>query len=107
MRRNHLDPYDSKSQVEGITIVGRIPDQALGALGGKGRSKSGWDKGNFMWRSRRRVDGDRKTSAVCHRHELRTLAPFALSHTQAPFFAMKKVPSRKHALRASSPRSWR
>jgi hypothetical protein len=38
-----------------------------------------------MRRSRRRVDGDRKTSRVCHCHELRTLAPLGLSDF-APLF---------------------
>ena len=31
------------------------------------RARVAWTKGDFMWCSRRRVDGDRKTMAVCHR----------------------------------------
>jgi hypothetical protein len=57
-----------------------------------------------MWRSRCNVYGDRKTMAVCHRHELRTFAPLGRSHCEAPFFATTKVPSMKHSDRSSLPR---
>jgi hypothetical protein len=50
------------------------------------------------------VDGERKTRAVCHCHELRALAPLGLSHVEAPFLAATNVPSIKHSLRSSSPR---
>jgi hypothetical protein len=57
-----------------------------------------------MRASRRRVDGERKTSAVCHRHELSTLAPLGLSHSESPFFATINVASIKHSDKSSSPR---
>jgi hypothetical protein len=57
-----------------------------------------------MRRSRRRVDGERKTRAVCHRHELRTFAPLGLSHPESPFLATMKVASMKHSDKSSSPR---
>jgi hypothetical protein len=75
--------------------------------GGKDLNKSVWDEGDFMWRSSRRVDGERKASAVCHRHELRTLAPLGRSHPWSPCFATTNVPSLKHALISSAPRSRR
>jgi hypothetical protein len=53
------------------------------------------------------VYGDRKTIAVCHRHELRTLAPLGLSHSEPPFLATTNVPSIKHSDRSRSPRSLR
>jgi hypothetical protein len=56
-----------------------------------------------MRASKPRVDGDRKTRAVCHCHELRTFAPLGLSHTSAPFFATTNVPSIKHSSKSSSP----
>ena len=67
-------------------------------------SESCLDKGDFMRRSRRRVDGERKTSAVCQRHELRTFAPLGLSHSESPFLATMKVASMKHSDKSSSPR---
>ena len=39
--------------------------------------KSVLEKVDFMRTSRRRVNRDRKTIAVCHRHEIRTFAPLA------------------------------
>jgi hypothetical protein len=62
------------------------------------------DKPDFMRRSILRVDGERKTRAVCHCHELRTLAPLGLSHFAAPFFAVMNVPSIKHSDKSNSPR---
>ena len=39
----------------------------------------------FMRASRRRVSGDSKTSALCHRHALHALAPLSLSDVEALF----------------------
>jgi hypothetical protein len=57
-----------------------------------------------MRRSRRCVDGDRNTIAICHCHEFRTFAPLGLSHCAAPFLAPTKVPSIKHCAKSSLPR---
>ncbi len=45
-----------------------------------------------------------KTSAVCHCHELRTLAPLGLADASAPFFVATKVASMKHSDKSSLPR---
>src|SRR5215510_16446513 len=60
-----------------------------------------------MRRSRRCVNGERKTSAVCNCHELRTFAPLGLSHSEPPFLATTNIPSMKHSVRSSSPRTRR
>jgi hypothetical protein len=60
-----------------------------------------------MRRSRRRVDGEWKTSIVCHHHELRAFAPLSLTNCVPPFFATTKVPSIKHSDKSISPRSCR
>jgi hypothetical protein len=60
-----------------------------------------------MRRSRRRVDGEWKTSIVCHHHEFRAFAPLSLTDCTPPFLAVTKVPSIKHSLRSTSPRSRR
>jgi hypothetical protein len=65
------------------------------------------DQLDFMRTSRLCVDGERKTSAVCHCQELRTFAPLGLSHRTPPFFATTNVPSMKHSDRSNSPRSHR
>jgi hypothetical protein len=109
VRSYHLYPLFCQLLIQWVTIISLIPYQMLRPLIGKTLIQSFSDKGDFMWASRRRVHGDRKTRAVCHCHELRTLAPLGLSHTSTPFLATTKVPPMKHSLKSSSPlvlKSW-
>lgn len=93
-----------KPGVQRIAVVREIADQSLGCGVDKTLLESCFDKGDLMRRSRRCVDGDRNTIAVCHCHELRTFAPLGLSHCAAPFLAPTKVPSIKHCAKSSLPR---
>jgi hypothetical protein len=70
----------------------------------------GWLAANRVWPGAAgisSVDGDRKTSAVCHCHELRTLAPLGLSHFCAPFLATTNMPETVHCDKSRSPRTRR
>jgi hypothetical protein len=107
MRRNHLDPLLSEFFIQRVRVLSLIANQSLRSFIGKNLSESFSDQGDFMRRSRRRVDGERKTRAVCHRHELRAFAPLGLSHSESPFLATTNVPSIKHSDRSRSPRSLR
>lgn len=107
VRRNHLNALLSEFGIERIRVVSLISNQSLRLFNGKNLSESFSDKGDFMRVSRRRVDGDRKTIAVCHRHEFRTFAPLGLSHSESPFLATTNVPSIKHSDKSRSPRSFR
>ena len=100
-------PASPSSSSSGSESYALSPINRSGLLVGKTLSDSLCDKSDFMRRSRRRVDGERKTRAVCHRHELRTLAPLGLSHSEPPFLATTNVPSIKHSDRSSSPRCLR
>jgi hypothetical protein len=107
MGRDQLNACRGQFGVQRIAIIGLIPRSA-----GRGarRSRSQQEclgQGGFMRYGSRRVDGERKTSAVCHRHELRTVAPIGCSHVAAHFFAMTNVPSMKHGLRSSAPCAFR
>ena len=104
MRGDHVDILYPKLRIQAIAVVGTIADQSLGFGSDKALLKGSFDKGDLMRRSRRCVDGDRNTSAVCHRHELRTFAPLGFSHCAAPFLAPTKVPSMKHCAKSSLPR---
>ena len=104
VRRDHLDALFLKFRVQPVTVVGAIADQSLRSSSNKALLKGSFDKGDLMRRSRRCVDGDRNTSAVCHCHELRTLAPLGLAHGAAPFLAPTKVPSIKHCAKSNLPR---
>src|ERR1044071_40656 len=97
MRSNHLDPRTGQFFIERVRVISLVADQTIRQFFGKGLKQSLCDKGDFMRRSRLRVDGERKTSAVCHRQEFRTFAPLGLSHARSPFLATMKVPSMKHS----------
>src|SRR5258706_1965138 len=84
MRRDHIDAPFLKLSIQPVAIVGAVSDQSLGMFIDKALLKGSFDKGDFMRRSRRCVDGDRNTSAICHCHELRTLAPLGCSHRAGP-----------------------
>src|SRR5512135_995381 len=92
VRSYHLNSLLCQLFIQRVTVISFISYQMLRPLIGKTLIESFWDKGDFMRASRRRVDGDRNTRAVCHRHELRTFAPLGLSHTSTPFFATTNVP---------------
>ena len=98
---DHVDTLDLKLGIQPIAVVSAVANQSLRFGSDKALLKGSFDKGDLMRRSRRCVDGDRKTSAVCHCHELRTLAPLGLSHCAAPFLASTKVPSMKHRGKSS------
>jgi len=104
VRRDHLNALLPQLFVQRVGVVGPVAYESLWLFIGKNFSESLSDKSDLMRRSRRRVYGERKTSAVCHRHELRTFAPPGLSHSAAPFLATTNVPSIKHSDRSRSPR---
>jgi hypothetical protein len=62
VRRDQLDALLFEFCIERVGVVSLIPDQPRGPLSGKNFGESAFDKGDFMRRSRRRVDGERKTS---------------------------------------------
>jgi hypothetical protein len=104
VRRDQLDALLCQFLVERVGVVSLVAYEAGGPLSGKNFGESTLDKGDLMRASRRRVDGERKTMAVCHRHELRTFAPLGLSHPESPFLATMNVASMKHSDKSSSPR---
>src|SRR5438128_6818266 len=95
VRRDHFNTCLSQGLIKRVRVIRLVTNQSSGLLTDKALSESAFDKGDFMRRSRACVDGERKTRAVCHCHELRTLAPLGLSHVEAPFLAVTNVPSIK------------
>src|ERR1041384_1665571 len=98
VRRNHLNAERPKLCIQRVRIVGFIADQSFGLVIDKALDESFTDKGDCMRRSRCRVDGDRKNSAVCHCQERRTPPPPRLPDCSAPFLATTKVPSMKRSV---------
>ena len=101
---DQLDPALRQAAVQGIAVIGPVPDQPLGERRGEALGEERLDEGGFVGRSAGHVDGERKTSAVCHCQDLRTLAPDGGPHAAPPFFAGTKQPSIKHSDRSSPPR---
>jgi hypothetical protein len=104
VRCDHLNTFCSKSFVQRVRVISLVSDQSLRSLGGKTLKESFPDKSDLMRRSRRRVDGEWKTSSVCHCQELRALAPLSFTNSPPPFLATMNVPSIKHSERSISPR---
>jgi hypothetical protein len=95
VRRNHFNVEGRQVSIQGVRVIRFIANQALRLLVGEAFDQSFPDQGDFVRRSRFCVNGDRKTSAVCHCQELRTLAPLGLSDFCAPFLATINVPFMK------------
>jgi len=105
MRRDQLDPaFFPEPKVERIAVVSSVSNKTIGCVLEKTGIERGLDERDFMRRSTCNPCGDRKTRAVCDRHDLCALAPPRLSDGGAPFLAPEKVPSMKHSLRSIPPR---
>jgi hypothetical protein len=104
VRRDQLNSKLSQFRVQWIGIISFIADQFFRHFGNQSVFDGRADEPDFMRRSTRCVNGERKTSAICHCHELRTLAPLGLSDSEPPFLADTNVPSIKHSERSNLPR---
>src|SRR5215213_9461393 len=91
--------------IQRIRVIRFISDYFSRSLVGEAFGNCSLDKFDLVRRSRFCVDGERKTKAVCHCHEFRTLAPLGLSNLEAPFLADTNVPSIKVSDKSSLPRS--
>ena len=107
VRGDQLDALCSKLFVQRVAIVRPISNQSPWLVCDKSRCDSRFHKGDLMRRSTFQVNGDRKTKAACHCHDLRAFAPLGLSDCPPPFLALTKVPSMKHSDRSSLPRSFK
>ena len=105
VRRNLLDVQFLQLFVERIRIICFVADDSSRSLISKSFRNSSFDQFDFVWRSTRRVNGERKTKAVCHCHEFRAFAPLGLSDCEPPFLAETKVPSIKVSDKSNLPRS--
>ena len=93
--------------IQRIAVVGFIADQSLRCFTEESALERGFDERGFIRRSAGHVHGDRKTMAVCDRHDFAAFAAFCRADTRAPFFAELKLASMKDSLRSSFPRSRR
>lgn len=104
MRLNQLDVEFSQLFVERVGVIRLIADYSFWSLINETLANSRFDKSDFVRRSTRCVNGERKTKAICHCYELRAFAALGLSHSATPFFATINVPSIKHSDKSMPPR---
>jgi hypothetical protein len=90
--------------VERVRIIRLVTNQTFWSVIGESPAERFFNEFDFVRRSRIGVDGERKTSTVCHCHEFLALAPLCCANFAAPFFDTINVPSIKHSERSSLPR---
>ena len=107
VRREPDAVFLSEALIERIAVVGAIPDHALWFGSREKLLDSGFDKLRFMRRSAGDAAGDRKTMAVCDRHDFTAFSAASRADSSAPFFAELKLASMKVSDRSSLPRARR
>jgi hypothetical protein len=91
--------------IERITVVGAVADHSFGLGSRKPLCEGGFNEFRFMRRSASDAAGDRKTMAVCDRHDFAAFAAASWTDSSAPFFAELKLASMKVSDKSILPRS--
>src|SRR6202051_2994379 len=108
VRRDQLDAQIfAHPLIQRIAVLGFVADQSLRCFTEESSLERVFDESGFILRSADHVHVDRKTMAVCDRHDFAAFAAFCRADTRAPFFAELKLASMKASLRSSFPRSRR
>lgn len=93
---DQMDAAFGQTITQRIRVVRPISDQIDRTITRQRRHVEGrFDERDLRGGRACQVHSERKTRAVRHHHELRTLSAFGRSHTEAPFFAGTNVPSVK------------
>ena len=93
-----------KALVQWIAVVGAVTDHSFRLGSCEALLDSGFDELGFMRRSAGDAAGDRKTMAVCDRHDFTAFSSASRADSSAPFFAELKLASMKVSDRSSLPR---
>ena len=86
-------------------VVGLVADQSLRGRREETLPERGFDESDLMRSSAVHVHGERKTMAVCDRHDVAAFTAAIVAHSRAPFLALLKLPSMNASDRSSLPRS--
>ena len=93
--------------IERIAVIGAVADQSFWFGSRETLRDGGFDEFAFMRRSAGDAAGDRKTMAVCDRHDFTAFSSASRADSSAPFFAELKLASMKVSDRSSLPRARR
>ncbi len=110
--RNQLNAPPEPASPERIAVIRLIGNDALRLRSRSAATRArhshlrqrALGQGHFVRRGRREPNSQRNTFAIGQYHAFRALAALCFAHREAPFFAGKKVPSRKHSSQRNSPR---
>jgi hypothetical protein len=106
VRRNQPDTmFLPKALIERIAVVGAVADHSFRFGLCEALLDGGLDEFRFMRRSAGDAAGDRKTMAVCDRHDFTAFSAASRADSSAPFFAELKLASMKVSERSSLPRA--
>ena len=108
VRRDESDAvFSPEALVERIAVVSAVADHSSRLGSGETLRDGGFDEFGFMRRSAGDAAGDRKTMAVCDRHDFTAFSSASRADSSAPFFAELKLASMKVSDRSSLPRARR
>ena len=93
--------------VQRIAVVGAVADHSFWFGPRETLLDGSFDEFAFMRRSAGDAAGDRKTMAVCDRHDFTAFSSASRADSSAPFFAELKLASMKVSDRSSFPRARR
>src|SRR5262250_2637480 len=99
--------FSPQALVERIAVVGTVTDHAFRFGSREALLDGGLDELRFMRRSAGDAAGERKTMAVCDRHDFTAFSAASRADSSAPFFAELKLASMKVSDRSSLPRARR
>jgi len=106
--RDELDAvFLPQALIERIAIVGAVADHPFWFGAREALLDGGFDEFRFMRRSAGDAAGDRKTMAVCDRHDFTAFSAASRADSSAPFFAELKLASMNVSDRSSLPRARR
>jgi hypothetical protein len=106
MRSDQLQPVvRAQSTGQRSAVVRFVADQARGQGREEAVPERGFDQSDLMRSSAGHVHGERKTMAVCDRHDVAAFSAAIIAHSRAPFLALLKLPSMKASDKSILPRS--
>ena len=94
-----------QAPVERVAVVGPVTDHSFGLGLCEALLDGVLDELRFMRRSAGDAAGDRKTMAVCDRHDFTAFSAASRADSSAPFFAELKLASMNVSERSSLPRA--
>lgn len=95
----------AQAPVKRIAVVGPVTDHSFGLGLCEALLDDGFDELRFMRRSAGDAAGDRKTMAICDRHDFTAFSAASRADSSAPFFAELKLASMKVSDKSSLPRA--